>query len=95
MPPGQFPFKDQGVFFKGDCDFPTQVHRVMSFRKANTWPRSSYAEVAEDLSVYTCARLGGDPSFCHDSAADQFSAASPSIAQPKAPCGSCGKKKKS
>lgn len=93
MPPGQFPYVEPGeptMRFPGDCDFPTQCQRILNFRKANSKPRAAYAEVAEDLSAYTCQRLGGDSRWCRDSESKSFTEATPSVAQRHTGCATCG-----
>ena len=93
MPPGQFPYVEPGsptTSWPGDSDFPSQCQKIISFRKANKKPRASYAEVAEDLSAYTCQRLGGDPRWCRDSASKSFTETSPSVARQSSGCSTCG-----
>lgn len=69
MPPGQFPYQQEGAkphYFKGDCDIISQAMKVSDYRKANDLPRSKYEEALEDIDLYTCQRLGGHTRWCHD-----------------------------
>lgn len=40
---------------------------LSAFRRANGIPRASVAECVQDISLYTCQRIGGNPAWCFDS----------------------------
>lgn len=60
---------------------------LASFRRANNLPRSSYGEALDDVSVYTCQRLGGNSAWCVDSDAPS---SVPGAAPGGSPCATCG-----
>jgi len=43
-----------------------QAQEVWKFRKANKTTRASYQESIDDISIYTCARLGCNSRWCSD-----------------------------
>lgn len=63
---------------------------LSAFRRANNIPRSGLAECIEDISLYTCARIGGMSTWCFDSE-KSFNQISPVPIAP-APCSGCGHK---
>jgi len=62
---------------------------LSAFRSANRIPRSGQSECAEDVSLYTCARIGGMSTWCVDSA-QNYAQVNPASAP--APCATCGHK---
>lgn len=69
FPPGGFPYEQtfNGKTYKWPdegLDIEQQSARILQFRRANRVPRRTLAEVIEDLSEFTCARLGNDPTWC-------------------------------
>lgn len=80
MPPGQFPYQQPAPlarYFPGDCDFWTQVDHVSQYRSANKLDRPGKEEVAQDISLYTCQRLGGDKRFCREADAQLYAGTAP------------------
>ncbi len=90
-PPGGYPYVQTEGIRK---NFPTvpliedQARSVSSFRTNNHLPRASVVESLEDISNFTCTRLGGMAAYCIDSENPgvALSTASPIIS----PCKGCG-----
>lgn len=53
-----------GRHFGGMFSFGYVAQEVLAYRKGNSLPRATLAEVYEDLDTFTCNR---DPSLCFDS----------------------------
>lgn len=75
FPPGSFVYEQPCPLCSGGVQHFTntgfsitqQADAVLSFRKGNNLPRATMAEVLQDISVYTCVRLGGMTDWCMDS----------------------------
>lgn len=69
-----------------------EVAKALSaFRSANRIPRSSVPECFEDVSLYTCARIGGMSTWCVDSGDPAVAQVNAGAVAP-APCATCGHK---
>lgn len=64
--PGGFRYVQKETGFKPSpmVPFNNVVNEIFEHRKANNLPRATKPEIAEDLEVYTCNRLGNDPAWC-------------------------------
>jgi len=56
FPPGSFPYEEvhSGVIYKFPdvgLDIESQSREIAKFRKANNFPRASFAEALDDLSI--------------------------------------------
>jgi len=72
FPPGEFLYEQKypgGVMlFKGDgLSMEQQAKRVVDFRKGNQLDRATLSQTIEDISIFTCTRLGGMTKWCVDS----------------------------
>src|SRR5947207_3238839 len=69
-------------------EIAAQATIVSSFRKGNGLRRASVKECLEDISEFTCRRLGNNPSFCTNSSTPSLAlnVSSPIIS----PCHGCG-----
>ena len=90
FPPGEFPYSQtvKGItynFPSEGLDINTQATRVQKFRAKNGFPRSTFDETLDDISEYTCQRLGNNPKWCGDSTRN---APTPKVQSGK--CGGCG-----
>lgn len=66
FPPGGFTYTQPETGFKTSkmAPFETCVAEVLAHRVANKLPRSTRAEVNEDIQEFTCQRLGYDAAYC-------------------------------
>lgn len=90
-PPGGYPYEQTEGIRRKFCSEPmveAQARIVSNFRKGNGLPRASIIEAMEDISEYTCRRLGGNSAFCVDSDTPvlALNQSSPIIS----PCAGCG-----
>jgi hypothetical protein len=66
------------------------ANHLRRFRIANNLPRQSLLETTEDISLYTCERINGNPQWCIDT--DQsYGRVNPAPMTPQ-PCPTCGQK---
>lgn len=71
FPPGEFVYDQPlpvGVQkFTGDgLSMDQQAKRVLAFRLGNKLPGASLTQVVQDISIFTCVRLGGMTQWCLD-----------------------------
>jgi hypothetical protein len=71
FPPGEFVYEQvvDGRVVKWPGEGKTleeQARRVAAFRHKNNLPRSSVHETLDDISIFTCQRLGGMKQYCGD-----------------------------
>ena len=91
--PGGYPYEQSvnGKIYKWQdigLDIVSQARKIAGFRKANGIERSSVDECVDDVSAFTCQRLGCDPRFCSDG-----STPTQTFQQAKSGgCASCGAK---
>ena len=72
FPPGGFIYEQAypgGVKMFSNTGFSInqQAEQVLEFRKGNKLPGATLNQVIEDISIYTCVRLGGMSQWCVDS----------------------------
>jgi hypothetical protein len=92
-PPGGFPYvQTEGIHrtFPSVPLIEDQAKRVAAFRRGNKLPRATVSEALDDVSTYTCARLGAGNAFCSDTDIPFQFAAHQGVAS--APCAGCGAK---
>lgn len=92
FPPGEFvydqPYPGGVQHFPGNgLSINQQAAVVLDFRKGNKLPGASLNQVVQDISVFTCQRLGGMSQYCYDTDAPPPII----IGNTGASCSSCGK----
>lgn len=95
FPPGGFIYEQPypgGIqpFNNSGFSITQQAAEVLTFRKGNSLPGATMAQVIQDISIYTCIRLGGMTQWCVDSDAPISTVIGNSSG---GTCASCGKAK--
>lgn len=89
LPPGQFWYQQDGKKFGSSPEIRLVADRVRAFRKANQLPRSTVNEALEDIVLFTCQRLNGNPVWCYETD-DPIGVLVAQAAS--SPCSTCGAK---
>lgn len=72
FPPGSFPYEqpvpgqNAHIFKEDGLSIEQQAKRVLAFRLGNKLPGASLTQVVQDISIFTCVRLGGMTQWCLD-----------------------------
>lgn len=92
-PPGNYLYlQTKGIRkeFGPAPDIVALGNEVSQFRKGNNLPRQSVAEAIEDISSYTCFRLGNMPQWCISTEPNVRTLALNTSSPVVAPCPTCG-----
>ena len=91
-PSGNFPYEEPAPYarsFPAEPMIEAQAAIVSKYRIAMNKPRSSVPECIDDISIFTCQRLGGNSTYCTGTNGTPMRSF-PAGGQP-VPCATCGK----